>query len=301
MSSIAPVLFVVFRRPELTEAVWRAIREARPPCVYVACDGPRPGRAGEAEQVAAVREFIDRESSGMEIVRLYQPANLGCGRGVSTAISWFFQHEPAGIILEDDCLPDRSFFGFCSELLERYRDDSNVMQVAGYNPLGRFPGGPCDYVFSQYGWQWGWATWRRAWQHFDLAMTSWPEFKLHGLHRGANFWPARVAILDKTFAGDIDTWDYQWAYAMASRWGLSAVPRASLVQNIGLGEGTHYQGRAGSATTTARAASLPPALRHPGFIVPDAAFDTALVARYSPPTWAERALRRLRAMMGTTP
>jgi hypothetical protein len=294
----APVLFIVFRRPELTRSVWAAIRAANPARVYVACDGPRPDKPGEAEQVGLVRDVVDRDSAGLDVVRLYQPSNLGCGRGVSTAINWFFKHEPEGIILEDDCLPDPSFFRFCSSLLERYRDDTNVMQVAGYNPLGGPHAWSSDYVFSQYGWQWGWATWRRAWQHFDLAMSSWPDFKRTGLHRGANFGPARVAILDKTFRGDVDTWDYQWAYAMAGRWGLSAVPRVSLIQNIGLGEGTHYQEREGRPTETARAGALGHPLRHPSFIVPDPEFDRALVARHSPQHVVRRVLGRLRDMAG---
>lgn len=297
-SSCPPVLFIVFRRPDLTRTVWDAIRAANPVRVYVACDGPRPGRAGEADQVQRVRDLIDRDSAGLDVRRLYQPTNLGCGRGVSTAINWFFEHEPEGIILEDDCLPDPSFFPFCSELLDRYRDDTNVMQVAGFNPLGEPQAWESDYVFSHYGWQWGWATWRRAWRHFDLAMASWPDFKRAGLHRGTNFWPARVAILDRTFEGGVDTWDYQWAYAMASRSGMSAVPRQSLIQNIGLGEGTHYQGRRGRPTATARAAAIAAPLRHPGFIVPAPDFDRALVARHAPQHLARRILRRLGDIMG---
>jgi hypothetical protein len=293
-----PVLFLVFRRPDLTRAVWDAIRAAKPPRVYVACDGPRPGRDGEAEQVERVRDLIDRDSAGLDVRRLYQPTNLGCGRGVSTAISWFFEHEPEGIILEDDCLPGPSFFPFCSELLERYRDDTNVMQVAGFNPLGKPQAWQSDYVFSQYGWQWGWATWRRAWQHFDLAMASWPDFKQAGLHHGSNFWPARVAVFDTTFRGRIDTWDYQWAFAMASRWGVSAVPRLSLIRNIGLGEGTHYRGRPGGPTMTALAGALSAHLRHPRFIVPDPAFDRELVRRYGPQHIARQILRRLWGILG---
>jgi hypothetical protein len=297
--SCPAVLFIVFRRPDVTQAVWAAIRAANPARVYVACDGPRPGREGEADQVQRVRDLIDGDSKGLDIRRLYHPTNLGCGRGVSTAISWFFEHEPEGIILEDDCLPDPSFFPYCAELLERYRNDTNVMQVAGYNPLGAPQAWPFDYVFTQYGWQWGWATWRRAWRHFDLAMESWPEFKAAGLDRGANFNPARVAILDKTFRGEVDTWDYQWAYAMAARWGLSAVPRLSLIQNIGLGEGTHYQGRQGRPTATARAGTLAMPLRHPEFVVPNPSLDRSLMYRRSPLNVAWRIMQRLGGILGS--
>lgn len=276
------VLFLAFRRPDLTRRVWNAIRAAAPRRVYVACDGPRPDRPDDVAAVAAVRELIDEDDHGLDIVRLYRTENLGCGQAVSTAISWFFENEAEGIILEDDCLPDQTFFGYCTELLKRYRDDSNVMQIAGFNPVSDRYTPDTDYVFTQYGWQWGWATWRRAWKHYDLRMRGWPDFKRAGLHHGANFWPARVGILESTYRGEVDTWDYQWAFAMASRWGLSVVPRVNLIQNIGLGGGAHYQQTATGPQATAAAESLAAPLRHCKFIVPDPRHDAEMVARFTP-------------------
>ncbi len=298
MRDTPPILLIAYRRADTTARVFEAIRSSRPRRLYIAVNAPSPTRPADSEMVANVKQVVDEVDWPCKVSRLYRSVHLQVGESVSSAITWFFEHEPEGIILEDDCLPDPSFFSFCSELLERYRDETNVMQVAGFNPLGEPRAWASDYVFSQYGWQWGWATWRRAWQHFDLAMSSWPDFKRTGLHRGANFWPARVAILDKTFRGDVGTWDYQWAFAMAARWGLSAVPRVSLIQNIGLGEGTHYQGREGRPTATALAGALGHPLRHPNFIVPDPEFDRALVARHSPQHVVRRVLRRLRGMVG---
>lgn len=294
MMNDAAILFLVFRRPDLTRRVWKAIRDAAPRRIYVACDGPRPSRPDDAAAVAAVRSVIDDDSEGLDVVRLYRSDNLGCGRAVSSAISWFFEAESEGIILEDDCLPAPSFFPYCADLLARYRDDSNVMQIAGYNPVADRCVVRSDYVFTQYGWQWGWASWRRAWRHFDLQMAAWPDFKRDGLHRGTNFWPARVELLDSTFRGDVDTWDYQWAFAMASRWGLSAVPRVSLVQNIGLGGGTHYRESSTGPQATMPAGSLATPLRHSEFVVPDPRYEAEMLRRFGQRSSIRQWLGRLR-------
>lgn len=288
-----PVLFLVFRRPELTQRVWDAIRAVCPRRVYVACDGPRAGRPDDETAVAAVRTLIDRDTAGMQVERLYRSENLGCGKAVSSAISWFFDAESEGIILEDDCLPDPSFFPYCTELLERYRDDSNVMQIAGFNPVSDRYEPSTDYVFTQYGWQWGWATWRRAWRHFDLRMREWPDFKRAGLQHGANFWPARAGLLEETYRGNVDTWDYQWAFAMASRWGLSAVPRVSLVQNIGIGGGTHYQETTTGQQATTAAGSLSSSLQHCRFIVPDPRYEAEIRKRFTPRSFVRRISQRI--------
>lgn len=297
MMSQAAILFLVFRRPDLTSRVWKAIRAAAPRRVYVACDGPRPDRPDDAAAVAAVRSVIDDDSDDLDVVRLYRRDNLGCGRAVSSAISWFFDAEPEGIILEDDCLPDPSFFPYCAELLSRYRDDSNVMQIAGFNPVADCYSPHTDYVFTQYGWQWGWASWRRAWRHFDLEMTAWPDFKRDGLHRGTNFVSARIRHFDETYMRKIDTWDYQWAFAMASRWGLSAVPRVSLVQNIGLGGGTHYRESSTGPQATAEAGTLGGPLKHCDFIVPDPRYEAEILRRFAPsPSLRQLAGKYFRAL-----
>jgi hypothetical protein len=137
---------------------------------YVACDGPRTGNWAEAQAVASVQSVVAEYAKHLDLRTQFQEVNLGCGRGVSTAINWFFECETEGIILEDDCHPSAGFFAFCVELLERYRNVSHVMQIAGYNRLSPLDWIDSDYIFSNYGCQWGWATWRRAWDHFDLKM-----------------------------------------------------------------------------------------------------------------------------------
>jgi hypothetical protein len=272
---VPPVLLIVFRRPELTRKMLESIRSAKPARFYVACDGPRAGRPDDEERVRAVRASVAEYENDLHPIKLYQEQNLGCGKGVSTAISWFFEHEEEGIILEDDCYPDPSFYRFCGDMLSRYRDVTNVMQVAGYNALS----GACpinaDYRFSHYGWQWGWATWRRAWAHFDLGMETWPEFKKQGLCKCASFCDARNRVCDQMFASNaIDTWDFQWQYAMAANYGLSVIPKYSLIKNVGAGlDCTHgVEGaECRNIEVLVRPVGFP--LNHPKFIVPDPTYD----------------------------
>ncbi len=277
---IPTVLLIAFRRPALTRKMLESIREAKPPRLYIACDGPRPDRPDDEERVRAVRAVIAEFADDLHPITCYQEKNLGCGKGVSTAISWFFEHEEEGIILEDDCYPDPSFYRFCGEMLERYRNIANVMQVAGYNAISGACPIDADYLFSHFGWQWGWATWRRAWQHFDLKMNSWPEFKRMGLQKSTAFNNKRIRVFEEMYAGKCDTWDYQWHYAVASNYGLSIVPKFSLITNIGVGlDCTHGVecNASQDQAVTARPVVFP--LKHNRFVVPDPYYDRLIVKK----------------------
>ncbi len=165
-----PVLFLIFNRPDTTTRVFEAIREARPSRLYVAADGPRADKEGEAQRCLETRKITEAVDWPCEVRRLYREENLGCKLAVSSAITWFFTHEEEGIILEDDCLPDQSFFPFCAAMLERYRDDGRIMMVLGTSLLPPGGGPDADYLFTQYFLIWGWATWRRAWEKYDIEM-----------------------------------------------------------------------------------------------------------------------------------
>ena len=278
-NEVPPVLLIVFKRPDLTRKMLESIQQARPARLYVACDGPRPGRADDENKVSAVRAVVDEFADELRPITLYQKGNLGCGKGVSTAISWFFEHEEEGIILEDDCFPDPSFYRFCGEMLERYRDVTNVMQVSGYNAVSGACAVDADYRFSRYGWQWGWATWRRAWAHFDLKMESWPEFKKLGLQQGAAFFSDRICIFEDMYKGKCDTWDYQWQYAVASNDGLSVVPKFSLITNVGIGlDCTHGVECNASQDQKVVVKPLFFPLKHNRFVVADPIYDRHLVS-----------------------
>jgi hypothetical protein len=242
-----PVLVVAFNRPELLARVIDRLREVRPTQVFVAVDGPRPDRAGEAERVQACRDLAGSIDWPCEVRTLFQESNLGCGLGVSTAITWFFEQVERGIILEDDIVPDVSFFGFCSELLDRYEDDERVFAVSGCNvvPRTRLAEPDDSYRFSQIPVVWGWATWRRSWRQHRLRIKGWHRqldpwqlLRRTGYSvSGAMFWASEFEL---TARGDVDTWDWQLTMAAMASGQLTATSNVNLVENIGFGaDATH--------------------------------------------------------------
>ena len=159
-----PVLLLMFNRPDLARQVFDSIRAVKPSRLYLSVDGARQGRPEELEAVQQCRALKDEVDWDCEVKTLFQESNLGCGCGVRSGIDWFFENEERGIILEDDCKPHPDFFVFCSEMLDKYRDDTRVFSVAGFNelPVTAFQG--ASYEFSVYNLIWGWASWRRAWR-----------------------------------------------------------------------------------------------------------------------------------------
>ena len=241
----SPVLFVIFNRPETTAQVFEVIRACRPPKLYIAADGPRPDVPGEQDKCRQSREMAMRVDWPCDVKTLFRDENSGCKHAVSTAISWFFKNEPEGIILEDDCLPDPSFFRFCDELLAHYRDDERVFTISGsYLSNDHFISME-SYFFSRHFRVWGWASWRRAWEHYDINMPGWPKIRKSSVLKKIgdnniiyqNYWKSEF---DRTYSGKINTWDYQWLYAHLIHGRLTILPRVNLVKNIGFGgDATH--------------------------------------------------------------
>ena len=230
------VLFLVFNRPDTTAQVFEAIRKAKPPRLYVAADGPRPDRTGEAEKVAKVREIATAVDWTCEVKTLFRQENLGCKYAVSGGITWFFEHEEQGIILEDDCLPSQSFFWFCELMLSRYRDDFVVMHVGGHKPDNISPD-KFSISFTRATHVWGWATWANRWKKYSVEpsidsnkLSSLVEFEYF---KNAQATKKRVNVLKDLFSGKIDTWDYQWNYCVRVNSGLGIRPCKNLVENIG--------------------------------------------------------------------
>lgn len=233
-----PILFLIFNRPDLTERVFQRIREIKPRRLYIAADGPRAARQGEYLVCVETRKITEIIDWDCEVYRLYRDENLGCKIAVSGAIAWFFEHVESGIILEDDCLPSLSFFHFCSELLERYKERDDMGIIGGSCPvcLARDPDD--SYYFSKYPHIWGWATWRKVWQHYDVDLNSWNGSDSSLRHQ----LPNRIArkywadIFDSVKKGEIDTWDYQLAHLCLAFNRMSISPTINLVENIGFDE-----------------------------------------------------------------
>jgi hypothetical protein len=271
-----PVILMIFNRPDETARTFAAIRAARPERLLVIADGPRAGQAGEAELCARTRSIIDGVDWPCEVLRDFSEANLGCGRRVASGLDWAFELVEEAIIFEDDCVADSSFFRYCAELLERYRSDECVMMISGDNFQNGISRTGDSYYFSRLPHCWGWATWRRAWRHFDYTMRDWPQQRRTRWLRTIAKDPALERCWRQQFdgvaSGKIDTWDFQWMYCVLSRNGLSIVPDVNLVTNIGFGErATHTFAADERHVVPSRSMTFP--LRHPAVVAPCEAAD----------------------------
>ena len=263
-----PVALFIFNRPDTTARVLSEIAKARPPELFVVADGPRDGRAQEAEQCAATRRVIARVDWPCRVRTNFSQHNMGCTQRMATGISWVFDHVEEAILLEDDCLPHPSFFRFCEELLERYRHHPRVMQIAGFNiPVDRRTRA-FSYYFSRFATNWGWATWRRAWQHYDVEVKEWPALRdtawLHEIVRHPSIVASWGRMLDLAHRRELGTWDHQWVFACWRQRGLSIQPSVSMITNIGFGDGaTHTISTCHDPRADVSAKRIEFPLRHP--------------------------------------
>lgn len=232
-----PILLIVFNRADTARLVLNEIRKIRPSQLFIAADGPRLDKNEEKACVEA-RQLAMEVDWPCEVKTNFLEENLGPRLAIGKFVTWFFDNVEAGIIFEHDCLPDSSFFGFCEELLEKYKDDKRIMHISG-NFFQPQKIGEADYYFSYIPHIWGWATWRRAWQKYDVNMTDWPDNKKI-VKRISKKWLNQqkwLYILQKVYEGRANTWDYQWTYAMLKNNGLAVNPNCNLVTNIGFGPG----------------------------------------------------------------
>ena len=267
-----PILLVVWRRPHTLLKVLQAIRPLSPSQIFVACDGPNPSRPGEADKVFATRRVIEKEIDWpCQINRLYSDVNLGCKLGPIRAITWFFDHVDAGIIIEDDCVPHHDFLPFCSALLEKYRHDQRVWCISGNNYQHSQWRGDGSYYFARIPLCWGWATWRRCWENYDAALSDWPNLRDSSLLDGVfpdpverDYWSDKWQhSFDHS---DVTWWDYQWSFTCVKNNGLSIEPNHNLVNNIGFGiDATHTFGIPETTSIDKGLANLV----HPTFVLCD--------------------------------
>jgi hypothetical protein len=231
-----PVVLIGFNRPELTQRVFNEIRRVRPSTLLFVTDGPRPNRPGEAERVAAVQSLVSQVDWDCNVRCNFADRNLGIRERFASAFRWVFEEVEEAIVLEHDCVPHPDFFAFCAALLERYRDDPRIAWIGGTNPMRRWPGDG-SYLFNRINWVWGWASWRRAWQSYDIACRGFRAFEHSGgirritphrrIRRGFG------AVMDLAATGQWDNWDVQSTYLIWSQQALAIHPRVNLVSNIG--------------------------------------------------------------------
>jgi len=236
-----PVLLLTFNRLDTLERTLKAIRRYQPESIFIASDGPRITKVGEAELVDNIRKYmLGQIDWKCEVHTLFRNENYGCGKGVSSAINWFFDHVESGIILEDDCVANESFFEFCEDLLLRYKSDERIMHISGSN-FHLSEVSEHSYFFTYACYMWGWATWKRAWKKYDFYLTDYDDkWDFNGFVTDKfekKYWRD---IFNRVRNGQIDTWDYQWFYYCWKNNGLSIMPKVNLVKNIGFdSRGTH--------------------------------------------------------------
>ncbi len=271
-----PVLFIVFNKPESTKLVFEEIKKAKPKHLYIAADAPRKNNEKDKFACTEVQKIIKNVDWPCNVKYLLRKENLGCKIAESSAMDWFFENVEEGIILEDDCLPDQSFFKFCSELLEKYRYDERIMHISGNNFQRGFKRDSYSYYFSKYCYIWGWATWRRAWEKYDVNIKIYPELKKLGYLK--NLYPNIIerlnhkSSLDLCYYKNFNTWDFQWNFSVLANNGLSIVPNKNLVQNIGMISGaTHMTSFDKERSLKAETMGFP--LVHPNFMVQNEKLD----------------------------
>jgi hypothetical protein len=273
-----PVAFIIFNRPDTTERVFAEIARARPPKLLVVGDGPRANRPGEAEKVAACRAIIDRVNWPCEVLTNYSEANLGCKVRVSSGLDWVFEQVPEAIVLEDDCLPHPTFFRFCQELLERYRDDERIGMISGDNFQFGHSINDDSYYFSNINHIWGWASWRNRWQSdYDVDLKLWP--KIREEKRFRNWFGTKseqdnfAEIIENVYQGKVNTWDYQWNFASRIKGRIAVMPNVNLISNIGFGvEATHTTGQSAFANLPVMPINFP--LKHPNMVFANRVLDS---------------------------
>ena len=285
-----PVVLLIFNRPDTTAKVLAEIAKAKPAKLFVVADGPRPHHPTDSEMCAATRAIINRVDWECKVVLNYSDVNLGCQKRVSSGLDWVFEQTEEAIILEDDCIPDPSFFRFCTDLLDCYRDDERILMISGNNFQFGYRRTEYSYYYSKCFHIWGWATWRRAWQLYDGEMSNWELIKsgnwlrdiLQQSPRIENYW---ANVFESVYQGKINSWAYRWLLTCWLQNGTCILPSINLVSNIGFGSNSTHTNSAGSLLANIPAKTIDFPLRHPPIMVHDTVADQFTHHRiYTKPT-----------------
>lgn len=290
-----PVVLFIYERERTTEQVLKTIVEADPPAMYVVADGP--ATESEADSCERTRDVVRDRNFDFPVHKAFASENMGLRQRFTTGLDWVFDNTSEAIILEDDTVPEQSFFPFCDRLLDRFRGDERVMEITGRNQLETWQRAGYDYHFSYYGGIWGWATWRDAWEEYDPQMSLWqsPEVKrrIRDLIADEEQYRYLERVYDKTMAGEIETWDYQWGFARHLNGAMSVVPAKNLVKNIGFGDGATNTKDTASGFADKETFELDLPLEHPPYILPDREYDREFHTLRPTASLPRRGVRRL--------
>jgi len=277
-----PILFIVFKREGLTRQVFEQIRKIKPKKLFISADGARANIEGEEEACKRVREIFKEIDWECEVHTRFNDENLGLKKATLSAIDWFFENVDEGIIIEDDNLPDLSFFSFCEQMLELYRNDTRVMQISGNNFFRGKKFGDKSYYFSKVAQVWGWATWKRAWNLFDVNMSSYEAFKktkqIDNVFEGYFTKKYLMNHYDKITSKDVLSWSWHWIYTVFSNNGLCVTPSVNLISNIGFGNDAVHAANPINKLAGVAFEKMSEPVIHPDFILPDKRVDKEILS-----------------------
>lgn len=284
-----PVAIIFFNRPKPLQRVFASVREARPSQLFLIQDGSRSDRDTDVDLMEKCREIVSDIDWECEVHTNFSENNLGCGMRIYSGISWVFEYVDRLIVLEDDCVPSQSFFPFCAELLNRYKDDERMTMISGMNHLDEYDGTAYSYFFAKAGSIWGWATWKRVWDQIDYEMKYMEEKDTLSLLRNSIASPLYAnKLLNKCQkkyeqlckGGQLSSWSTQFGMIMYLHSQLIIVPQKNLISNIGLTKDTTHavdslrkipSGLQRVFFMKAREIEFP--LKHPKYIIEDVAFN----------------------------
>ena len=272
-----PVVLIIYHRPQKTTNVINSLREVKPSQIFVIADGPKDKQ--DVEKCKKTRDLINSIDWKCEIYKNYSPKNLGLRKRVVTGLDWVFSKVDKAIILEDDLVIDKSFYVFCEQMLEKYKNNERVISISGNNFLFGRSNIENSYFFSRHIYSWGWATWRRAWKLYDDTMSDWQLVKSRkilnirfGKWIEVAYWNG---IFDLVFESKIDSWAYVWTYAALVNDKLTVVPSVNLVSNVGTGQGaTHTSIKSRVLNIPVERINFP--LKHPRVIKPGTKEDSVI-------------------------
>lgn len=311
-----PVLLISFNRPDVTKVVLDRILEIGPPKLYFFNDAPRAGNENDAIKCREVRALAENLPFDGQLLTRFETTNLGCKMGESTAMSWLFENEEMGIVLEDDTLPNLDFFHYCRHMLHKYKDDTRIFSISGCNLVNDWQSDIQDYHFSHFGSFWGWAGWQRSWKHYDVKMPLWTDPRIRQLV--LNYIPTpeykelRATEFDSLISGYNDTWDFQFWFAHYINHALSIVPSKNMVRNIGINrpDAVHMKEESPFSDLVDAPMSFP--IRDNSIVIPDFDYDISVVKKGYPyfyekpvypeppkPTFPQRVRIQIGAMIGT--
>ena len=273
----SPVVILLFNRVENTKKLFNIIKKVKPEKLFLIADGPRKENKEDTIKCEETRKIFDNIDWNCKVYKKFSDKNLGCAKNGYTGFSWVFENVEEAIFLEDDCIPDISFFKFCDELLEKYRNDSRIMLISGTNQLGNWKKTDYSYHFSRFGGIWGWASWRRAWKYYDFDMRLWNDKEVRkNLRKQLNFFQyiSRRDIYNQIYnkTAKFSSWAYQWGFARIVQSGLAISPCVNLITNIGSGnDATNNKKK--SSVSNLKSFEMKFPLKHPQFVLPDVEYD----------------------------